>query len=146
MEGNIGGNMAFIETFLFILAGQYIHVLVKLTDAYKEFGTEFKFRIFFGNTRNKLTLILNGSLILLTSAILTRAGFQHSISSVVPTLGPMTILGIPIPASLWVNLVIYFAYVADGYSTQSIFYWLMRRVLKKTGVEVVGDEKEVGSG
>ena len=133
--------MGFFETLLFILAGQYIHVLVKLLNAYKQFRAEFKIAIFFSDFKNKLTLIINGSLILIFSVMLTRAGFHDSLNSMILSASPLSLFGVAVPASLWINLAVYVSYLTTGYFIQSIFYWLLRKALKKTKVEPVEEEK-----
>jgi hypothetical protein len=132
--------MNFIEIFLFILAGQYVHVLVKIIGAFKKYGADFKFGTFF--LANRLTLLLNGSIILIGSIILTRVGFGEAVSSAMITLSPMKIFNIPVPANIWLGLSAYIGFLFAGYFAQSIFYWLMKGGLKKTNMEVTVDEKD----
>jgi hypothetical protein len=131
--------MNFIEILLFILAGQYIHVLIKLKNAKKQFGAAFKFAVFFGE--NKWTLILNGSLILIFSIMLARAGFGEAMGLAMASTEPLKLFGISIPAKLWITLSAYSAFLTAGYFIQSLFYWLMKGGLKKANIEIADDEK-----
>jgi len=129
---------AFIETLFVILAGQYIHVLIKMRNARKLFGAKYQTKIFFAE--NKLNLIINGSLILIFTFMLTRAGFQSTMTTVATSINPFDLFGISIPGALWLNLVIYSSYLTAGYFIQSLFYWLMKGARKKAKIETVEEE------
>jgi hypothetical protein len=131
--------MNFIEIFLFILAGQYIHVLIKMKSAKKQFGTAFKAGIFFAE--NKLNLIINGSLILIFTAMLSRAGFGTALGSAMATAKPLSLFGISVPAETWIGLACYSAFLTAGYFIQSLFYWMMKGGLKKANIEQTEEEK-----
>lgn len=129
----------FIETLLFVLAGQYIHVMIKIRNAQKQFKAAFRVGIFFAE--NKFNLIINGSLIIILAYMLTRAGFGLALDGLAMTLQPANIFGLLVPASLWIPLVEYSLYLGAGYAIQSIFYWLLKGGMKKAGIEPVEDEK-----
>jgi hypothetical protein len=133
--------MNFIEILLFILAGQYIHVLHKLIGAANQFGDAFKLGAFFKNKKTKLSLILNGSLILVFSVMLTKAGFGESMGSAIATAKPLPLFGLDVPAKLWIGLFSYSAFLTLGYFAQSAFYWVVRGGLKKANIEIADDEK-----
>jgi hypothetical protein len=129
----------FIEMFLFVLAGQYIHVLIKMRNAKKQFGAAFKVETFF--SENKLNLIINGSLILILSMAFWRAGVLVALDTMKLTTSAIDFVGIAIPGDVWLGLLVYIAYLTMGYSIQSIFYWLMKGGLKKANIEVIDEEK-----
>jgi hypothetical protein len=132
--------LIFLETLIFILAGQYIHVLIKLRNAQRQFESKFEVGIFF--RENRFNLILNGSLIIILAYMLGRVGFGAALDQLALTWKPADIFGLVIPATLWLPLLEYAAYLAAGYAIQSIFYWLLKGGLKKVGIEVVKDEKD----
>ena len=131
---------SFFELLLFLLAGQYLHVLIKIRNAHKQFGVNFKGRIFFA--QNRFNLILNGSLIFIFSIMLGRAGLGEALASTIATVKPFDVFGIiQIPAQFWMTILFYASLLFSGYFIQSIFYWLLKGGLKKTKIEAVEEEK-----
>ena len=131
--------MGFLEIFLFILAGQYIHVLIKMKHARRKFGAAFEFRIFF--KENALNLIINGSLIFIFSIMLNRVDFGNAIIAMAAGIEPFSLFGYLVPGTLWLPLIVYCLFLMAGYAIQSLFYWLIKGGLKKTGIEPTEDEK-----
>jgi hypothetical protein len=133
----------FLEVFLFMLFGQYIHVLIKMREARKKFGrAKYKNAIFFAE--NWLYLLIDGSLILSFSFMLARVGFGQAIAKMAVTIKPFILFGNDIPGTLWLPLIVYCLYLMAGYAIQSLFYWLIKGGLKKTGIEPVEDERVDG--
>ena len=131
---------SFFELLLFLLAGQYLHVLIKIRNAYRQFGAEFKAGIFF--KQNQFNLILNGSLILIFAIMLGRAGLSQALANTIATVKPFDLFGIvQIPAQFWMTILFYASLLFSGYFIQSIFYWLLKGGLKKTKIEPIEEEK-----
>lgn len=131
--------MGFMEILLFILAGQYIHVLIKMKNARRKFGAAFEFGIFF--KENALNLIINGSLIFIFSIMLNRVDFGSAIIAMASGIEPFSLFGYLVPGTLWLPLIVYCLFLMAGYAIQSLFYWLIKGGLKKTGIEPTEDEK-----
>jgi hypothetical protein len=118
-----------LETFLILLAGQYLHVLTKIIKAKKTFAEKFSMAIFF--TENKMSLLLNGSIILIAALALGRAHFNESLEVSAQTANTINIFGLVMPGILWVPLVKYALYLTCGYFAQSLFYAMLGGVRAK---------------
>jgi hypothetical protein len=132
---------AFLEIFFVMLAGQYFHVLIKVIGAMKKYGTGFKMSTYW-DIKKKLTLLLNGSFILLVSIGLVRAHIHSAIDNVVATAKPFNLWVIELPSAFWVWVFLWAAFIFVGYFAQSILYLIMKSGKDKANLTEVADEKE----
>ena len=116
-----------IEIFAFLILGQVVHILTKMSDAKKQAGKAFAAKIYLAD--NSMILLINVILIFVAGTIYARSG----ISTQLEAFGT--------EGDWWKPFAQYILYFGSGYFIQSLFNFLLKGFARKSGIEIAESEK-----